>query len=320
MNWFGNRFVTTSTKNRGENDEYIVMEPSPNTLNGNEINLGNLPKVSFCIPTYNNERTLDRCLESIINQEYPNIEIIIVDGHSKDKTIEIASRYTDKIYFEDGTLGSARQTSIEHATAPVLAIFDSDIYIPHNRWLINAIKYFNYCDRVSTVWPVNVAPPNASLITRLYFNYWRVVEEDRIKNYRGLFGGGCALFLKKCFEEIGGIDRSIHWGEDYYWMGKFRDRGYKVVFIEDPLYHDTMRSLKEFTKKQLMGANTFTKSGFGFMGLSTVDVFYENAILGFKCMINGLIKDKDSSWLLYPLFVGIRVFSYVYTYLRPSKN
>lgn len=303
-----------------KDEAYILVEPSPEKLNNNAIDLSNPPLVSFCIPTFNNEDTLDRCLNSIINQEYPDIEIIVVDNGSADKTIEIAERYTDKIYFDYGKLGSARQTSIERSTGEILALFDSDIIIPHKKWLVNAIRYFNYSNMVSTVWPMNVAPPGSPMTTRLYFNHWREVIEDRIKKRRGVYGGGNSLFLRKCIEEIGGVDRSLHWGEDFDWARKLKDHGYQVIYIRDPLYHDTMRSLSQFAGKQFTGAKTFTRTGFQLMNLSSRDVFYEQVVLGTKGMIKGLITGKDVSWLLFPLFVFIRAIAYGYTYVKNLTN
>jgi glycosyltransferase involved in cell wall biosynthesis len=297
-------------------DEYIVVDPSIDKLNKGLIDFENLPKVSFAVPTLNNEDTLDKCLKSIINQEYPEIEIIIVDGHSKDRTIEIAKKYTDKIYYDTGTLGSARQTSVEKSSGEIIALFDSDIYIPHRKWLINAVKYFNYDAKVSTVWPVNTAPPGGSLTVRLYFNHWKLVIEDRINKKRGLYGGGNSLFLRKYLEEIGGISKSLHWGEDFDWAQKLKDIGCKVVYIRDPLYHDTMQSLDEFTKKQFTGAKTFTVTGFGLMNLSFWDVFYEQVVLGIKGMIKGLLFDHETSWLLFPMFLIVRVIAYSSIYLQ----
>jgi hypothetical protein len=144
--------------------------------------------------------------------------------------------------------------------------------------------------------------------------------EDRIKKKRGLYGGGNALFLRKCIEEIGGIDRSLHWGEDFDWAQKLKDRGYQVIFIRDPLQHDTMRSLKRFARKQFTGAKTFTATGFQLMNLSSRDVFYEQVVLGTKGMIKGLIVDRDASWLLFPMFVFIRGIAYGYTYLSRIKQ
>jgi glycosyltransferase involved in cell wall biosynthesis len=297
-------------------DDYIIVASSSMPFNTNTINLDELPKISFCIPTLNNEDTLDRCLKSIVEQEYSDIEIIIVDGNSKDRTIEIAKKYTDKIYYDTGTLGSARQTSIEKSSGEILALFDSDIYIPHKKWLINAVKCFNYGTKISTVWPVNIAPPGGSLTVRLYFNHWRLIIEDRINKRRGLYGGGNALFSRKYLEEIGGISRSLHWGEDFDWAQKLKDIECKVVYIQDPLYHDTMQSLNEFAKKQFTGAKTFTVTGFGLMNLSFMDVFYEQVVLGIKGMIKGILFDHDISWLLFPAFLIVRVIAYLSTYFK----
>jgi glycosyltransferase involved in cell wall biosynthesis len=279
-----------------------------------------LPRVSFVIPTLNSEQSLNKCLTSIINQEYPDFEIIIVDGLSRDKTIEIAKRYTNKIYFDSRNYGSACQIGIENSTGKILALFDSDIIIPHKNWLKNAVKPFDYSDKISTVWPVNVAPPNGSLTARLYFNMWKTFMEDRIKRGKSFFGGGNSLILRNCIENIGGVDKNIHWGADYDWAKKLKNCGYRVVLIRDPLYHDTMKTIKEFAKKQFLGAATFTKEGFQLMGLSFGHVLYEHIILGTKGMMNGLFKHKDISWLLYPLFVCIRLFAYGAVYLTNLAN
>ena len=292
-------------------DAYIVCNPSKQNFHGNQINIQELPRVSFCIPTFNNEETIEACLFSITSQKYPNFEIIIVDGHSNDNTINIAKKYTDKIFFERGFVGRARQKSIQEAEGEILAIFDSDIVIPHENWLLNAVQYFNYSNNVSTVWPLLVAPPNSSKIAKLYqTNLHKVLICDRIKNNRGLFGGGTSLILKKHMTEIGGINILLHWGEDFDWAKKLKDRGYSVIFISDPIYHNTMRTLKQFYDKQFMGANAFTKSGFGMMGLSKKEVFYENFILGIKGMFHGLFIDRDTSWLYYPVFLFIRIVAY----------
>lgn len=296
-------------------DDYIIIEPSESEFQGNQIDFTKLPRVSFCVPTLNNEDTLDATLKSYASQEYPDFEIIIVDGYSKDLTLEIAKKYTKKIYFDKGTLGSATQTAIEKSTGEIIVIIDSDIVLPHKKWLMNAIKYFNYSNKVSTVWPMNIAPPGSSLTTRLYFNYWEVLIEDRIKYKRSLFGGGNSLFLRKYLEEIGGIDRAIHWGLDFDWAQKLRDRGYQVVYIKDPIHHNTMRSLNEFTKKQFVGAKTFANKGFQLMNLSLNNILYEQFILGPISMLKGLFLKRDVSWLLYPIFVFIRVIAYLYTYI-----
>lgn len=278
---------------------------------GNRFTTAEPPLVSFVIPTLNNEDTIERCLRSIIEQDYPNKEIIVIDGHSTDRTLAIAKQYTTKFFWDLGTYGSACQTGIDKARGEIVALFDSDLIIPHRDWLKNAVRYFNYDDRVSSVWPLYRAPPGSPGVEHLYqTSLYRILMEDRIRKNRSVFGGGNTLFLKSALLEIGGVDRSIHWGADFDWAMKLKERGYKVIFIDDPLWHDTMRTIGQFYRKQFAGANTFTRAGFEMMGLSFRDIVYENFVLGTKGMLRGLFVDRDLSWLWYPVMLGIRVFAY----------
>jgi len=307
-------------KERNENWNYIIIEPAEDRFKGNLINLDNPPVVSFCIPTKNNAAKLRDCLESIALQEYPSIEIVVVDNGSTDNSPEVAREFTDKIYFCEGPLGKLRQLSIERSRGDIIALIDDDIVFPHKNWLINTIKYFNYSNKVSTVWPLNIPPPRAPLSTRLYFNLWKLAMEDQIKRRRGLFGGGNALFVRRYIEEVGGINTTIHWGEDYDWAKKLKNKGYHVIYSTDPIFHNTMGSLWQFIQKQFVGAKTFTTSGFQLMDLSLKDVIYQQIILGTKGMVSGLVRDRDISWSLFPVFVLARIFAYGYTYANNVLN
>jgi len=56
------------------------------------------PLVSIVITTKNEEKNIENCLKSIVNQTYKNIEIIVVDNNSSDSTKEISLKYTDKVF------------------------------------------------------------------------------------------------------------------------------------------------------------------------------------------------------------------------------
>lgn len=91
-----------------------------------------MKKLSVVVPVYNVEQYLKRCVDSIINQNYPNIEIILVDDGSKDSSGKLCDFFAkqDKrikvIHQTNGGLSSARNTGIENASGYYINFLDSD--------------------------------------------------------------------------------------------------------------------------------------------------------------------------------------------------
>lgn len=89
-------------------------------------------KVSIIVPVYQVEKYLPECLDSILNQTYKNIEIIIVDDGSPDRCPLICDKYAEKdsrirvIHQNNQGLSSARNTGIQYATGDYIAFIDSD--------------------------------------------------------------------------------------------------------------------------------------------------------------------------------------------------
>ncbi len=92
-------------------------------------------KVTVVIPVYNVEKYLDRCLKSIVNQTYKNLEILLIDDESPDCCPEMCENWskTDNrikvIHKKNAGLGMARNTGIENATGEFICFVDSDDYI-----------------------------------------------------------------------------------------------------------------------------------------------------------------------------------------------
>ena len=100
------------------------------------------PHVSVVIPTKNSSRTLSDCLQSLVRQEYKSFEIIVVDAHSQDNTVEIAKKYTDKVFFEEGgTRASGCNVGIKYAHGDIIAFTDDDCEVPKD-WLKQIVSNF----------------------------------------------------------------------------------------------------------------------------------------------------------------------------------
>lgn len=90
----------------------------------------NLPIVSFIIPAYNDADSLQGCIESIIMQSYPHVELIVIDGGSQDNTVELLQNYNEHITYwvsePDGGICYAWNKGLEKATGEWIILIGCD--------------------------------------------------------------------------------------------------------------------------------------------------------------------------------------------------
>ena len=128
----------------------------------------NKEKVSVVIPAYNAEPFIDRAIDSILNQTYKNVEIVVINDGSKDKTEKKVKTYTEKydnikiISTENGGVCKARNIGIENSTGDYIIFLDADdellnnaIEVMHeyaqkeNADIVSALKYESIHDDLS---------------------------------------------------------------------------------------------------------------------------------------------------------------------------
>ncbi|UPK77001.1 CDP-glycerol:glycerophosphate glycerophosphotransferase [Nocardioidaceae bacterium SCSIO 66511] len=94
------------------------------------------PTVSIIVPVYNVEAYLHDCLDSVLRQDYPDFEVVVVDDGSPDGSAAIAAEYVDRdsrvrlVRRENGGLGAARNTGVREANGRYLTFLDSDDELP----------------------------------------------------------------------------------------------------------------------------------------------------------------------------------------------
>mgnify|MGYP000233519789 FL=1 len=123
-------------------------------------------KVSIIIPVYGVEKYISQCLESVINQSYENIEIIVVNDGTKDNSMKIVEEYLldERIKIinkENGGLASARNRGIEEATGEYIYFLDSDDWIEVNT--------------------IEVLVEESNNLDIIYSNFWYFDEKNQKK-------------------------------------------------------------------------------------------------------------------------------------------
>lgn len=214
------------------------------------------PLVSVNIPTYNSSLILGETLESIKKQTYPNIEIIVADGHSRDKTVEIAKEYGAKVYYAQ-ELGRARHKAFSKSHGEYILFFDSDQIM--DKWLIE--KCVETCEKKKcdalTLSEKSIVK-KGTLVEKLIAYDKHVI--DSLKDDDAVFGTAIPRFFKA------EILKDIIWPKElsvFDHTGIFLEivkKGTKVEYLSSPsIRHYEVDSWKNFFKK-------FFRYGFFYFG------------------------------------------------------
>lgn len=105
--------------------------------------MNNTPKISIITCSYNSDKTIKDTLKCVANQPYSNVEHIIVDGNSKDTTLNIVNEFSSvaKIISEpDKGIYDAMNKGIRHSTGDIIGILNSDDFYAHSQVLENVVK------------------------------------------------------------------------------------------------------------------------------------------------------------------------------------
>lgn len=102
-----------------------------------------LPKISYCVFTYNEEKNIEECLRSIFDQNYPKdkLEVIVVDDESTDRTIELAKKFPVKILYSGKREGDLSATiGFHNATGEFFNAIGADMRLRGKDWFLKMIK------------------------------------------------------------------------------------------------------------------------------------------------------------------------------------
>jgi len=175
-----------------------------------------LPKISIITPSFNQGKFIEETIRSVLLQNYPNLEYILIDGGSTDDTLEIVDKYKRWIsYFQTGPdsgQADAIARGFEKATGEILAWINSDDRYQPNA-LLRVAKFFDeYNDCVFGNGDVNYIDEGGRLISRIY----AIKPNPFITSNIGVHGWpqpGC-FWRKSTYEMVGGIDRNLQFCMD----------------------------------------------------------------------------------------------------------
>lgn len=201
-------------------------------------------KISVIVPVYNVEKYLEKCLDSLINQTYDNLEIIVVNDCSTDNSEEIIKKYelkSNKIKYikneENRGLSFSRNAGLKVATGSYIGYIDSDDYVPNNYYecLIRSIES---AGAEIAVCDINVVYEDSNTSNRCQCGTYDNNKIDFVNN--GLAASACnKLFKKTTIEQYMFEEGKIN--EDIAVIIPLIVKANKVVYCADVFYNYIQR-------------------------------------------------------------------------------
>lgn len=200
--------------------------------------------ITIIVPIYNNQKSIERCLESIVNQTYSNLEIILINDGSTDNSLAICDKYSqmdDRIIIINNKFNMgvsySRNMGLKRASGKYVGFVDVDDYIEKNMYEImyyNCIKFGAECCQCGVYLDNNLYRSSCT------DNFHMLDNEDilfnMICNWYISTVVWDKLFTRELLNNIF-FDEEIHKHEDAKFVTAFFENCNNAVFIKDVLYH-----------------------------------------------------------------------------------
>ena len=196
-----------------------------------------MPKVSIVSPTYNHAKYISECIDSALTQNYPNLEIIVVDDGSTDNTPAILKSFSDKIRYirqDNRGIGAARNTGIRAAKGDLIAWLSSDdTFLPDK--IAAQVQMFQQNPALGIIYTdyivIDTQGKELGIARCPQIPSERFVREILVSNP---INSSTILVKKECFNKVGYCNEKLKVDEDGHLLLRIA-KHFKFGHIAQPL-------------------------------------------------------------------------------------
>jgi glycosyltransferase involved in cell wall biosynthesis len=195
-----------------------------------------LPRISIITPSLNQGDFIEKSIRSVLDQQYPDLEYIIVDGGSTDQTSEIIQKYSHSLLSiseKDNGQTQAINKGLRQSTGDILAFLSSDdIYLPGALRIVG--EYFS--EHPDAMWLsgycINIDNNDNEIrkFIRYYKNFWLAIHNYKVLLVLNYVSQPSTFWRRKVLEEAGFLDENLYFTMDYeYWLRLGRNYPLHVI-------------------------------------------------------------------------------------------
>lgn len=231
---------------------------------------------SIVIPIYNVGRTIEACLSSIFRSNYKNFEVIVVDDHSQDNSVQIAKRFPTKLIQSETNLGAGacRNKGAKLARGKAIVFIDADVIIDEDA-LGLVVENFEKNPDVSVIQGIYSPESNyrnfTSAYSNLHYHFYGLQIKDQILSTIGTY---FVVVKKEAFMKVGGFDVALYGkttvGEDQMLGYKLSKSGFKIlldkrIMVEHRKHYSAFQYLLHDVETGCWGVKNILKNKDKFM-------------------------------------------------------
>lgn len=202
---------------------------------------------SICVPTLNEEKYIGILLKSLVDQTYKNFEVIIADGNSKDKTVQTAQGYADKLALTvlnspQRGISFQRNYAAQHAHFENLIFFDADVK-PEPDFLDSIARYLEkHQVEALTSWN---KPLSKNIIDKIAFGFVNLFILSGLQKINPVAIGTFIYIKKPVFEKLKGFNEQLSFGEDAELIKRLHQARFSFTVLRKPAIPFSVRRLNK---------------------------------------------------------------------------
>ena len=178
--------------------------------------MSDLPRISVVTPSYNTGRHIGAAIRSVLDQDYPNFDYLVMDGGSTDETVDILRSFGDRLRWiseKDKGQADAIDRGFRNTTGEVLTWLNSDDTYEPGAFRAVADFFAAHPDVDVVYGNANYTDATGRFIAPCV--HIEPYNKHRLFHYSDFIVQPATFFRRRAYEAVGGVDPGIHWAMDY---------------------------------------------------------------------------------------------------------
>jgi len=276
------------------------------------------PVCSIIIRAFNEEEHIGRLLNGIHQQTQKNVQVIVVDSGSSDRTVEIARQHAAQVVFiqpQDFTFGRSLNTGIQKAEAPLLVFASAHVYPVYPDWIERLLEPFNE-PKTALVYGKQRGAATSQFSEQQIFTHWYPEESQRQQDHP--FCNNANAAIRKSLWQEHAYSENLPALEDLEWAKWAFDNGYRITYSAEAeiihVHNESWKGVKNrYVREGMAFKQIYPQENFGLDDL--VRLFCKNCFNDFREALH-----QKRLWREFANIIHFRWLQFHGTYLGYKRS